>query len=79
MKITLNAREVHGNYEFEVVADEPMTYKDYKKMYVALTNWMNENAEQFKGPSPAPDNKTVTHKIQYQDIKKVMRGISLAR
>lgn len=39
-----------------------------------LAQWLNE----CKAPS-APDNKTVTHKIQYQDIKKVMRGISLAR
>lgn len=49
MKVTLNAREVAGRYEFEVVADKPMAYTEYKDMFVALTKWMTENASTFEG------------------------------
>ena len=46
MKIEL---KVKGT-EFEVVAVETTdhSYENFMQMYVALTEWMTENSEQFK-------------------------------
>jgi hypothetical protein len=48
MKLILNAREVAGRYEYEVVASEPVTYDQYMKMYADLADWITSNAATFK-------------------------------
>ena len=47
MKVILSAKRAAESYEFEIVANEAMSYQEFKKMYSDLTEWMLSNTEKF--------------------------------